>query len=419
MAVVSTLSSASGMVRRGGHAERHRVEAAHHVQLGGQPGFTLAKRLLGALDGRDVDEGRDHAVDIAAAGGPIRAQTHDVRPAGRAPGLALDRRHGRQHAPRVLLEVVVERVLQVADWSIEIAWLDLEDLAELRRESLDPQIGREEEGGDVGRGHQVREIVVRPRDLIELDLQLLVDGMQLLVDALQLLLARFELLGGRAVLLVQALEFLVGRAQILGGEVSGRPARLRRAARRAATSPEENERGRSMVPARCRASPPSPRRHPGRSPACRGGHLLREAAVERAAPLCVADRRSEPGRTPRAAAPGRPSPAAAARAISSRISGLTSSVRRRANAPAPCWKNRAAVGDTCSHVPELVDDNRGRRHPFKCRQVDFRGRRRRGQSPIAACRGRVNGGLKMSGNAGRAPCSRGRMAKRRCFLSTG
>ncbi len=275
IAAVRTWSSASRMVAAVATAERHGVEAPHHVQLGRQQGFAPAQRVFGVLDGRDVDEGRDDTVDITATGGPVRGQTHDVRPAGRASRLALDGRQGREHAPRVLLDVVVERVFQIADRSIEIARLDLEDLAELRRESLDPQIRREEEGGDVGRGHQVLEIVVRPRHLIELDLQLVVDGVQLLVDALQLLLAGFELLGGRADTPRSGSAAPRWPRANLRSSDGGRPACHRRAALPAATSPEENERARSMAPARCRAPPSSPGRHPGRSPACPGGHHLR------------------------------------------------------------------------------------------------------------------------------------------------
>ena len=52
-------------------------------------------------------------------------------------------------------------------------------------------------------------------ELLDLDLQLLVDGRQLLVDRLQLLLAGLELLGRRAQLLVHRLELLVRRLRLL------------------------------------------------------------------------------------------------------------------------------------------------------------------------------------------------------------
>ena len=50
-------------------------------------------------------------------------------------------------------------------------------------------------GADVGRVDQVLEIVVGEAELLDLDLELLIDGRQLLVDRLQLLLAGLELLG--------------------------------------------------------------------------------------------------------------------------------------------------------------------------------------------------------------------------------
>ena len=52
--------------------------------------------------------------------------------------------------------------------------------------------------------------------LVDLALQLLVDGRQLFVDRLQLFAAGLELLGRRAQLLVHRLQLFVARLQLLG-----------------------------------------------------------------------------------------------------------------------------------------------------------------------------------------------------------
>ena len=85
-----------------------------------------------------------------------------------------------------------------------------------RRVALDAQLAVEEErarsrsrpSGSAGR--------VGLAELVDLVLQLLVDGGQLLVDRLQLLLAGLELLGRRAQLLVDRLQLLVAGLQLLG-----------------------------------------------------------------------------------------------------------------------------------------------------------------------------------------------------------
>src|SRR3712207_9513221 len=57
-----------------------------------------------------------------------------------------------------------------------------------RREELDAQGAVEEDGREPRRVDQILEVAVGVRQLLDLDLQLLVDRRQLLVDRLQLLL---------------------------------------------------------------------------------------------------------------------------------------------------------------------------------------------------------------------------------------
>ena len=91
----------------------------------------------------------------------------------------------------------------------------VEDVPDARGRELHAQQSIQEDRADLGRVDQVLEVVVRDRQLLDLDLQLLVDGRELLVDRLQLLLARLELLGGRPELLVGRLQFLVRRLRLL------------------------------------------------------------------------------------------------------------------------------------------------------------------------------------------------------------
>ena len=91
----------------------------------------------------------------------------------------------------------------------------IEDVAGARRGQLHAQQPIEEDRADLGGVDQVLEVVVRERQLLDLDLQLLVDRRELLVDRLQLLLARLELLGGGPQLLVDRLQLLVRRLGLL------------------------------------------------------------------------------------------------------------------------------------------------------------------------------------------------------------
>ncbi len=93
----------------------------------------------------------------------------------------------------------------------------VEDVPGTRGEPLDAHLAVDEDRGDVGGGDQVLQVVVDLAGLVDLALELVVDGGELFVDRLQLFLAGFQLLGGRAQFLVDRLQLLVGGAQFLGG----------------------------------------------------------------------------------------------------------------------------------------------------------------------------------------------------------
>ena len=77
-------------------------------------------------------------------------------------------------------------------------------------EPLDAHLAVDEDRGDVSGGDQVLQVVVDLAGLVDLALELVVDGGELFVDRLQLFLAGFQLLGGRAQFLVDRLQLLVG-----------------------------------------------------------------------------------------------------------------------------------------------------------------------------------------------------------------
>ena len=175
------------------------MQAAHHIQLGREPRPALAQRRLGLLERGDIEECRDDAIDLMLARCAVGREADDVHLSRMARDFAFDWRHRRQDAPGILFEVVVQRVLQVGNRTIEVARSDLEDVAKLRCEALDADVWRQKQRRHVRGGHQVLEIAVPARDLFEFELQLLIDRVQLFVAALQLLLARFQLLGRGAV----------------------------------------------------------------------------------------------------------------------------------------------------------------------------------------------------------------------------
>ena len=91
---------------------------------------------------------------------------------------------------------------------------EIENFLRARSEPQNAQAAIEEDGPDVGRGHQIAEIGIRPAQLLDAALQLVVDGRQLFVDRLQFLLARLELFGGGTQLFVHSLKLFIRRLQL-------------------------------------------------------------------------------------------------------------------------------------------------------------------------------------------------------------
>lgn len=147
----------------------------------------LAQRLFGAHAARDFEEGDDDALD-ALFGRAVREQAHQVPAAAARVYLALDGVEAFEHLLGVLDQpaaaVVVELRGEVGERAAGVGRDEVEDVARARRVELDAQGAVEEDRADVGRVHQVEEVVVRLAQLLDLDLQLLIDGRQLLVRRL-------------------------------------------------------------------------------------------------------------------------------------------------------------------------------------------------------------------------------------------
>ncbi len=137
-----------------------------------------------------------------------------------AANLSIDGRELLEHGSSVVGQIVVVELMgEIGDRPALVARRDIEEIGNVGREQLDAKRGVEEEGSDIGRGHQVLQVAVSTRNPFELDLELVVDGLQLFVDRLQLLLARLELFRGRTVFLVDGLQLLVRRTQFLVGRL--------------------------------------------------------------------------------------------------------------------------------------------------------------------------------------------------------
>ena len=84
------------------------------------------------------------------------------------------RRQVGQHAAGVLDQVViVEQVSEIGDRPARVARRDRKYRRHRVGEALDSQRGIEEQGAEIGRGHQVLKVAVGARDVLELVLQLL------------------------------------------------------------------------------------------------------------------------------------------------------------------------------------------------------------------------------------------------------
>ena len=182
---------------------------------GAEQRLRLAQRFADAAPLGDVDEGQHDAGDAVLAAA-VRQQagagaSRSPKRTSRSIGTRLS-----STARGVGVELrVVEPVGEVAERPADVGVDQVEQLDRRRREERDAQLAVEEHGGDRRRGHQVLQVAVGVAQLVDLALELLVDGGQLLVDRLQLLAAGLELLGGRAQLLVHRLQLFVARLQLL------------------------------------------------------------------------------------------------------------------------------------------------------------------------------------------------------------
>ena len=74
-----------------------------------------------------------------------------------------------------------ERYLQIADGAADVAGHQMERALRSRIEAVDAQLAVEHDDGDVDRGEEIEQVVVRLRQLLIARLQLLVERDQLLV----------------------------------------------------------------------------------------------------------------------------------------------------------------------------------------------------------------------------------------------
>ena len=77
---------------------------------------------------------------------------------------------------------------EMADRAANIGGENADNRVDRRREPADLKPAVEEDRRDVGAGQQIAQIVGRRLELLDLALELIVDGVQLLVQRLQLLL---------------------------------------------------------------------------------------------------------------------------------------------------------------------------------------------------------------------------------------
>src|SRR5262249_1444957 len=148
----------------------------------GQHGLDLRHELASGTHGRD--KRHDHSIDLVLriSIGPdsnphLSASAHLDPP--------FERRQRMQYPSRVVLKVrILHIVRQVANWSSMIMRLDVENLSERGGISLNTKVTVEKEHGDIGRRHEVFEVVVGARDLLELHLELMIHRLDLFIYAL-------------------------------------------------------------------------------------------------------------------------------------------------------------------------------------------------------------------------------------------
>ena len=188
------------------------VHAVEDLTAGADQRAELLFRQAGAQPRGDIHERRHHALDPVLHGA-VGADAHGIDTVAGGGHLALQGHERAHHVARLVHHRrVLQSVGEVGERAADIEARDVEQLGDRRREHLDAQVRIEEQRADIGRGGEVLEVAVRGGQVLQLALQLGVDGVQLLVDRLELLAAGLQLLGGGAVFLVGGLQLLVGRA---------------------------------------------------------------------------------------------------------------------------------------------------------------------------------------------------------------
>lgn len=143
-----------------------------------------AQRLFRHAALRDLDKSQHDAVNMVCLR-PVGLDTHKVPALIVACQLALDRREGGEHPRHIGDEGIVgQRVRNVPQGPVHIARDQVDDRLHARCVPLDAQLAVYEDRADHGRRHQVLKVAVGPADLLDLELELLIDGDQLLVDRL-------------------------------------------------------------------------------------------------------------------------------------------------------------------------------------------------------------------------------------------
>ena len=218
-----------------------RERVAKLVREHGQETVTLldlvAQRHLDLLETRDIDERHDHASSTAAAA--VGQHPHEVGESEVTDG-ALEALSARAHAGEQIDEARhVEVVDEPVDAAADVGRDEVEDLGHRGRELADREILIEEQRVDLRAQQEVVHVVGQLGQLVDLLLELGVDGVQLLVDRVQLLVDRVQLLVageqffvGRLQLLVADLELFDRRMQVLLGLTQLRLERVEVVARR-------------------------------------------------------------------------------------------------------------------------------------------------------------------------------------------
>jgi hypothetical protein len=142
----------------------------------------------------DVGEGQDDAVDIIFRRA-VEQDPHDVGRAGGGLDLALDALPRAPDRGDVLGQpAVVQFAVDIGDRPAGITLTQAEQLGGRGREVPDPELVVEKHHGQADVLEQVLEVVVGPGQVVDMAVQLQIDGLKLFVDRLQLLLRGLKLL---------------------------------------------------------------------------------------------------------------------------------------------------------------------------------------------------------------------------------